>query len=390
MLLKLIKKRIYSPAFLLSIIRDFLDIRGPVRENAVHLHEAVQWILRAQAATGYGGVALGYSYEDGWIHSYPEVTGYIIPSLLSYAEYAEDDRVRKRALALAEWELKIQLDCGAFPGHTIHRNDLPAIFNTGQVIFGLLAAYHQTKQQNLLDGAIKAAHWLLSVQSEDGCWRNYDYRNEVHSYNTRTAWALVELSSETSCRKTRNAALQNLKWAIKQKYENGWIDFMAFSPDEYPYLHTIAYTIQGLLESGIRLNDESLIQTALHNSRVLLKLIRSNGSMAGEFDRDWKPKARYSCLTGIAQMAVVWYRAFMITGEENFKLGAVRAAKYLKSLQNCTIQNPNIRGALKGSHPIWGRYLFGTYPSWSVKFFIDCLLLEEAVLNDRKMVVSCW
>ena len=36
----------------------------------------------------------------------------------------------------------------------------------------------------------------------------------------------------------------------------------------------------------------------------------------------------------------------------------------------------NVRGAIKGSFPIWGRYAPMSFPNWPVKFFIDALTLR--------------
>jgi len=51
---------------------------------------------------------------------------------------------------------------------------------------------------------------------------------------------------------------------------------------------------------------------------------------------------------------------------------------------------PHVRGALKGSHPLYGRYLFGTYPNWAVKFFMDALLLDEQVRSGQPSELTCW
>jgi hypothetical protein len=64
--------------------------------------------------------------------------------------------------------------------------------------------------------------------------------------------------------------------------------------------------------------------------------------------------------------------------------------RFLKSLQDCTTANRNVRGALKGSHPIWGGYLFGTYPNWATKFFMDALLLEEAQSRGSMACIRSW
>jgi hypothetical protein len=389
LLRKLWQKRIYRPVALIRIVRDMLDLRGPVRENRIHLREAVDWILRAQAATPDDGVSMGYSFEDGWIHSYPETTGYIIPSLLSYAAYEEDATLPNHALAMAEWELSVQLPAGAFPGDHTHGKNQPSVFNTGQILFGLLAAFRHTGEKKYLSSARKAGEWLVNVQAGDGSWQKFDYRNTVHSYNTRTAWALIELAGEADSTPMKDAGIRNLEWVMGRQCANAWFQDAAFSPEEHPFLHTIAYTIQGLLESGLTLNRQRMIESALRAGRILLDRIRPDGSMAGCFDSRWSPKGGYSCLTGIAQMAGIWYRAFSITGEERFRQAALRANRYLKSLQHCSTRDLRIRGAIKGSHPIWGGYLFGTYPNWAAKFFIDALLLEEAALTGKKIPIPC-
>ena len=89
MIRKLVKKRIYRPRKPSGYIaKDWLGVRGPVLENHVHLKEAANWILRAQAATPDDGVSGGYSFEDGFIASYPETTGYIISTLIEYSDYS--------------------------------------------------------------------------------------------------------------------------------------------------------------------------------------------------------------------------------------------------------------------------------------------------------------
>src|SRR5688572_31712126 len=57
-----------------------------------HLQSAIDWIVAAQDATPDDGIARGYSVaynpyfgSAGWQASYPETTGYIIPTLLEAA-----------------------------------------------------------------------------------------------------------------------------------------------------------------------------------------------------------------------------------------------------------------------------------------------------------------
>ena len=372
------------------MLKDALRIRHRRVALRRHVYEAAEWLLRAQQATPDDGVSGAYSFEDGWVASYPETTGYIIPTLLGVAEYLGDPRYRDRALAMAEWELGIQYPDGGFPGHFVDRRNPPIVFNTGQIIFGLVAAHEATGDAEFLGAARRAGDWLLSQQDPDGAWRRSDYRGHVHTYNTRTAWALIELGLRTGSDSYVRAGELHLDWAIGQQEPNGWFRDCAFAPGRDPYLHTIAYASQGLLEAGLRLDRAEYVTAARRACEAVLVRMRADGSIAGTFDSGWRPTARYSCLTGNAQMAAQWFRLYAVTGDPTFEEGARKANRFLRSLQDCETANPAVRGAIKGSHPIWGRYLFGTFPNWAVKFFIDAILLEDAFLNGTKPCIRCW
>jgi len=286
--------------------------------------------------------------------------------------------------------LSVQLPEGGFPAHFVDQQHPPVVFNTGQIIFGLLAAYIETRAQRFLDAALRAGGWLVHVQDADGAWRRFDFQGHVHTYNTRTAWALAELALEIREESLMAAALRHLDWALAQSEANGWFHHWAFIPTHDPVLHTIAYTAQGLLEAGSRLDRVNYVEAAERTSRRVLAKVDAEGFIPGTFNSDWHPTARYSCLTGNAQMGIVWLRLFTITGDTAFREGALRANRFLKSLQDCTGNNLHTRGAVKGSHPLWGRYLFGTYPNWAAKFFMDALLMEEAIMTGQPPVIRCW
>ena len=63
-----------------------------IQDNGAHLAEAIGWLKRAQDATPDRGVSRGYSLAwhphrraRGWQPSYPETTGYIIPTFFDCA-----------------------------------------------------------------------------------------------------------------------------------------------------------------------------------------------------------------------------------------------------------------------------------------------------------------
>jgi hypothetical protein len=103
---------------------------------------AAEWLGRAQdcSASGDGGVARDFGLRSGWATSYPETTGYIVPTMLAVADRLEDATYRERARRMLEWLVSIQLPGGGFQGGRIDaRPIVPVTFNTGQILLGLAA-----------------------------------------------------------------------------------------------------------------------------------------------------------------------------------------------------------------------------------------------------------
>jgi hypothetical protein len=112
-----------------------------------------------------------------------------------------------------------------------------------------------------------------------------------------------------------------------------------------------------------------------------LTQIRPDGFIPGQIDTDGKPYSSYCCLTGNCQMAIVWLKLFERLGDERYYQAAADSLRYVMSCQDIQTSDPNIRGGIKGSHPIWGTYTRLSYPNWATKFFIDGLLM---LINAKK------
>jgi hypothetical protein len=78
-------------------------------------------------------------------------------------------------------------------------------------------------------------------------------------------------------------------------------------------------------------------------------------------------------------MALLWLRFYGLSGDASYLEAARQAIAFVATTQDLHTSNANVRGAIAGSYPIYGRYGRFTYPNWAAKFFIDALLvLEEA------------
>lgn len=376
-----LKHRLYMPSHFITYLKDLFDIRFELNENIKHFNAAVDWLKRAQDVTNDGGVSVGYSFSKGWLPSYPETTGYIILTFLNLYRFTKDEEYLQRAVRMADWLVSIQLENGAFQGGYADNVIQPVVFNTGQILLGLVGIYKQTGNDIYRKTAIKAGNWLIDIQDDDGAWRKFTYNSIPHVYHTRVAWSLLELNNVISSDTYLESAVRNINWALGNQLKNGWFKNNAFNGFSEPFLHTIAYTIRGLLESAALLNEDWL-ESAIKPSEVLLKRFEITGTLAGTYNSKWRSTANYSCLTGNAQIAIVWLRLFQITGDGRFLNAAMKMNDYLKALQNVTTKNNGINGAIKGSQPIWGKYQRFGYHNWSTKFFVDSVMLQEEILSN--------
>lgn len=359
-----------------ELVRDARGHQTVPRGADTHIRSGIEWLYNSQDVTDVGGSASNYNLILGWGGPYPETTGYIIPTLYDYANSRESAAARDRAERMATWLLDTQLEDGGFPASDDPENVTePSVFNTGQVLLGLTRAAAETGDQRYLNSARRASRWLVQVQHEDGYWDRFDYRDAVHTYTSRVAWPLIVVSEHTGVTAFREAAVDNLSWVVDQQHENGWFEHCGFDRGQDPFLHTIAYTIRGLLEGGRRLENDRFVESARAAADTFLEIQHRDGILRGQYDASLRSPDFY-CLTGNAQMAIVWYRLYELTSDSRYLQGAHDTVEFLKNNQRLD-GSSHVRGGLKGSAPIWGPYMYLRYPNWSTKFLVDALLLSE-------------
>ena len=373
----------WRPRHARLILRDLLPARVPRWQRDIdHLGAAIGWLCRAQDvrndSADSGGVSAGWSFEDGWLPSYPETSGYIVETFIAAARTLERPDLVARAHRIIDWELSIQHPDGAFPGHFGEPGSEPVIFNTGQIMHGMLAGHLQLGRAECLDSAVRAGHWLARHQDDDGCWRRFEHHGVPHTYNTRGTWALLATAMIAGDAQLKNAAIRNLEWALTQQRPSGWFANNAFTPDREPFTHTIAYAIRGFLECGVLLGSERFVDAALKAARAVAGAQRADGCLAGTYGEDWVARVSYCCLTGVAQMSLNWTRLAQEAGATELRDNARRGIAFVKGHQRIDDPDPVVRGAIAGSAPIWGRYSMFEFPNWAAKFFADALIMDLA------------
>ena len=142
------------------------------RASVDTLNSLLRWILDAQRPDG--GIAAYYSLLTGYSESYPEVTGYIVPTLYDFARTSGDHRAVVAAERATRWLLSLQMPSGAFPGGLRGGSNggdtQSSVFNTGQILQGLVRAHMETNRPEILQAAVAAGDWLIEMQQADGSW----------------------------------------------------------------------------------------------------------------------------------------------------------------------------------------------------------------------------
>ena len=381
------------PDKLKIIIKDWLGEDVKIKSNAIHLEKAISWLCQAQDDSDDGGVSAGYDMKFGWRPPYFETTGYIIKSFVEFSKYAEDVNCLNRAKKMGDWVVDNQLDSGAIKGGVgLYGN--PIVFNTGQVILGLCSLFQSTKNEKYIKSAIKAADWLINIQDSDGKWSRYVYNEIPHAYHSEVAWSILEVYKLTTNIKYLRSAKKNIIWVLSLVETNGWFNQAGFQKNMLPSTHTIGYTLQGLLESAEFFNEdlkESIQQTVRKTGEnLLLKYERRKRKgpnshpdlLNASFDRNWKSKDNYSCMTGNCQIAIVWINLYNIFNDVRFLNASLKLVDSVKSKQMLNSRNNGINGGIPGSYPIWGKYKPFSYPNWAAKYFIDVIILQEKSLTS--------
>ncbi|MBK6550517.1 MAG: terpene cyclase/mutase family protein [Flavobacteriales bacterium] len=360
--------------------------RAPIRypleldPNAA-LRDAIGYLMRAQEVGGTGGLG-SYHLIKGWSAPYPETTGYTIPTLIAASIHLNIAAPLECAERAADWLLSIQREDGGWQGGRVGEDRPSIVFNTAQVIRGLLAMHDVGGNQRYLDAAARAGDWIMGVQEPDGAWRTHNFLGVARVYDSYVSAPLLQLFQRTGRAAFRNAATKNLGWVLSRQLGNGWFQDAdnTIQHNQRPITHTIAYTIDGLVECHQRTGDPGLLHAAELPARALAERFLRNGSLNGRYDADWTG-SEAAITTGCAQLGTVWFRMHAITNDPLFEQVGQRMVQWLAEVQRrSSVGPPAMHGAVTGSYPLWGRYEKFACPNWAQKYMVDAFLCAEGVL----------
>jgi malonyl-CoA O-methyltransferase len=272
-----------------------------------------------------------------------ETAGYMIRTLYDYGE-------KDLAIKLVMWEASQQRKDGSF----LAVDNMPYTFDTAQVARGFLAVLDELPE--IEANLRKACDYIVSKISEKGevlhdtyaTWKFSDGTMLSEYGNLYVLPPLLEAGEKLSEMKYVKAARYSMDYYRKKP------DLVEFKPNMSMISHYLGYMMEALADMGeIELAEKGLAQAE--------RLQRKDGSIPAY------PGAHWICSTGIAQLAIAWY-----------KLGrrgpADRGLAYLEKIQNKS-------GGFYGSYGWGAKYFPKKEISWAVKFFLDAYLLKKNSLK---------
>lgn len=283
------------------------------------VERACNWILQNQQVNG------GVSVYHGAANEYPEVTGYIIPTMLQFGFQDE-------ALKMANYLVSEANEDGSFNAAGTQRMYL---FDTAQALRGLNAVSKVTDQYDRLRE--KTAEFLFSVLEQNGGVFPKSYEDDPEVPEAIMLFALPPMMEYAQSLKQENK-ISLVHQSVKQYLNNPQV------LSQKSLTHFLAYQIDGLIDLGYPDAVKDIM------SRLLVSQ-RPDGSIPAYEGVDWV------CITGCSQLAICLY-----------KLGNREPADQLMAWVE---QNMEASGGFLGSVGPGAKYYADRELSWAVKFYLD-------------------
>ena len=374
--------------FAVESVRDFFRATLPIqktsnrlKDDQIHLEAAVTFILRSIERCNGCASSKAYLVGKGWLPAYRETTGYIIPTLLDLAEHLKRPHLASVAERMGEWLSEVQEPAGGFIERDLRQDTNPVVFNTGQILHGFNALILRRGRQDLIPNARRAGDFLVSSADETGSFTRNEHYGIAHAYNVRTAWALLTLGRLLNEKSYEAVALANADWTVAQQSANGFFLKNIFQPGWNANTHGIAYVLQGLIEIFCISGREQYLAAVRRTCERIVSVYGAKRRLVSEIGENWEFVSRHLCLTGYAQLAIVFFRLYGIDGDKRYLNAGLNLLDDVAATQDLTSPEKPHYGGIKGSLPIYGRYAPLQYPNWATKFFIDALLAKQGVLN---------
>lgn len=344
---------------------------------------AMEWMIYATRRKAGKGIPhsrwLFIPDDMAWKPSYPETSAYAIENFfLRNVHFPETQHTI--SFQIGDWLLEQQSADGFF--YSGLKKQKPSLFNTAQIIEGLSLLYQNQQNEKYYNSILKAHRWFISQIREDGVWQEGLY---VHAwfpvYYAHALWKYLQIDLKYF--DGENLGLLTKSYVhLFDKAQRDLFSNSGFYPNKPSLSHTLAYSLEGLLECA------KILQNVKHIHWIYDTLFefseRSSGGkkFPARFLNNTTWDASFICTTGHAQFASLFYWAYEA---KNASWAFDTAEHLLQSLVDIQFMNTcaGIRGAFPASYPIWKPYFPFRIVNWTQKFFLDACW-------RRRIIVGSW
>lgn len=324
------------------------------------------WLFRAQDTQEHpdGSVSEHFSFLRGWAPPTVRSTALGTRAFLLLAGSSSEAVLIRRAERGLAWVSK-------------HAPNGPSVDASEQThaayLRALIASTHQFGEIYLRPtlrhaGEIVSQHGrgrLLAVPPEG------DIQFELVS-------ALLETARISKDPRYSDAALAHVGSALS--WQNRWGAFVEPVSVHRPVCaRRMSVALRALLDAYIFSWDGRYLDSALRLLMPMLRQLRTDGFLPGSFDSRFESAAEWSCLSGALELAKCSLTLFELTGERHFLESARRITSYVRRTLGASF-HPDIRGAVRGSYPAWGKYERYRLPVESAVTFLATQLHEQRIL----------
>ncbi len=341
---------------------------------------SLNWLLHAYSAHGQGGFPhsrwICFPSRIAWKKDYPETSGYLIENLLNSTK----PEAHLAAIHCADWLTQIQSQDGYY--HSGVNYKTKSAFNTSQILFGLDAAYRHTGNPLYFKAMQNAFNALIENIDQNGHFTKYLYHEGYFaSYYSRSIWPLLQIDQKYFNASNQPKIESALQLLYLNKNSDQFFNHCGFKPNAPAISHSVAYTLEGFLESAVLCQNHEMFQYILNILYKICAQIHSNKKIPAYYNHDLTGNYSFICTTGQIQMCCVLMKAYLYTQEETFKLSSEYLLQEILQWQ-IKKKSPEHAGAFPSSIPIWGAYFPFRYTNWTTKFFLDaCYLWTKMNIN---------
>lgn len=373
---------------------ETMNIGGKKIKPTEFLPLLFQWINNSFEVNNDGGSSAYYSPFSGWKASYPETTGYLIPTLLDYYHYTKEEKYLNMAQRAGKWLVSIQSSEGGWQGLQVDIEAPLRVFNSGMILDGLTALYIETKNEEYKNSALKGLDWILDCVDKNGLFTEnnvdkggaYDilvlgccsYTAQIVDDN-KHYYDKINLAIEAHTK----IFMKNFDFIEGCNFSNSYSNTML--------LHHVGYALDGLLICYEINNNVALLEIAKKYSLKLLSLFEVNIALPAYIQRNWKPYhdingTKYSqCLTGYAQIAIVFLKLSDYLSDIRFRNAALKILDIVCAISNRKYPAKGMSYGVAGSFPFNGNYQKNQMVNWAAKYLAEAILRANKSSKGRKV-----